>query len=86
MTPISTANNRPGLSRSRSPASPNSAIAITPDGKTVYVANTGTDTVTPISTATNKPGKTDHGRCGALCDRDHAGWEDRLRRCPGRQP
>ncbi|HEY7429491.1 MAG TPA: hypothetical protein VH641_02035, partial [Streptosporangiaceae bacterium] len=35
------------------------AIAITPDGKTVYVVNTGTlpsapgDTVTPIRTATN---------------------------------
>ena len=38
------------------------AIAITPDGKTVYVANGGdamrtSDTVTPIDTATNKVGK-----------------------------
>jgi DNA-binding beta-propeller fold protein YncE len=34
-------------------------IAITPDGKTVYVANIGSGTVTPIDTATNAPdGKT----------------------------
>ena len=41
------------------------AIAVTPDGKTVYVANTwentgrlasGQSTVTPIATATNTPG------------------------------
>ena len=32
-------------------------IAITPDGKTAYVANTGLNTVTPISTATNTAGK-----------------------------
>jgi YVTN family beta-propeller protein len=31
--------------------------AITPDGKTVYVANWRADTVTPITTATNTPGK-----------------------------
>jgi YVTN family beta-propeller protein len=29
------------------------AIVITPDGKTAYVTNTGSDTVTPIRTATN---------------------------------
>ena len=28
-------------------------IAITPNGKTAYVANAPSDTVTPISTATN---------------------------------
>lgn len=33
------------------------AIAMTPDGKTVYVVNPETGTVTPISTVTNKPGK-----------------------------
>ena len=33
------------------------AIAITPDGKTVYVGACGTDTVMPINTATNKAGK-----------------------------
>ena len=32
-------------------------IAITPDGRTVYVANIGSGTVTPIDTATNTPGK-----------------------------
>src|SRR5262249_49777110 len=31
-------------------------IAITPDGKTAYVVNESSGTVTPISTATNKPG------------------------------
>jgi YVTN family beta-propeller protein len=33
------------------------AIAITPDGKTAYVANTNSGTVTPITTATNRAGK-----------------------------
>jgi YVTN family beta-propeller protein len=33
------------------------AIAITPDGKTAYVANADSGTVTPIRTATRKPGK-----------------------------
>jgi hyaluronoglucosaminidase len=32
------------------------AIAITPDGKTVYVPNWDAGTVTPISTTTNKAG------------------------------
>ena len=32
-----------------------SDIAITPDGKTLYVE--GSDTITPISTATNTPGQ-----------------------------
>ena len=35
-------------------------IAITPDGKTAYVANAGLNAVTPISTATNTPGKPIH--------------------------
>jgi DNA-binding beta-propeller fold protein YncE len=30
-------------------------MAVTPDGKTLYVA--GSDTITPISTATNTPGQ-----------------------------
>ena len=34
-----------------------SAIAITPDGKTAYVANSRVNTVTPIDTATNAPGR-----------------------------
>jgi YVTN family beta-propeller protein len=33
------------------------ALAVTPNGKTVYVADFGAKTVTPISTATNTPGK-----------------------------
>jgi YVTN family beta-propeller protein len=33
------------------------AIAITPGGKTVYVANMSSGTVTPITTATNGAGK-----------------------------
>ena len=32
------------------------AIAITPDGKTAYVTNIGSGTVTPIATATNTAG------------------------------
>ena len=32
---------------------PSGLIAITPDGKTVYVTNVGSGTVTPIRTATN---------------------------------
>ena len=55
------------------------AIAITPDGKTVYVANGYSDTVTPITTATNTPGQADQGREGSLPDRYHAEWADRLR-------
>jgi YVTN family beta-propeller protein len=37
----------------RSPA----AVAVTPDGRTVYVANEGSGTVTPIDTATRRPGR-----------------------------
>jgi YVTN family beta-propeller protein len=33
---------------------------ITPDGKTAYVVNQGSNTVTPIATATNKPGRPIH--------------------------
>ena len=56
-----------------------SAIAITPDGKTAYVANHGSGTVTPISTATNTAGTADHGRERPRRDRDHPGRQDRLR-------
>ena len=63
MTPIDLATNTPG-----SPIKVGSApesLAITPDGKTVYVSNTGytnksfvevNASVTPIATATNKVG------------------------------
>ncbi len=58
VTPVNTATNTPGrpIKVARFPQS----IAITPDGKTAYVANSGYDrgnTVTPISTATNTAGK-----------------------------
>ena len=55
MTPITTATNRPGtpIRVGRWPL----GIAVTPDGKTAYVANNNSGTVTPITTATNTPGK-----------------------------
>jgi YVTN family beta-propeller protein len=63
VTPIDTATNMPGepIDVGDEPF----AIAVTPDGKTVYVANTWENTgrpasapgtVTPIATATNTPG------------------------------
>ena len=58
MTPVNTATNTPGRPI-QVPKLPQS-IAITPDGKTAYVANSGYErglTVTPITTATNKPGR-----------------------------
>ena len=60
VTPIDTATNTAGepIDVGNEPL----AIAITPDGKTVYVANTydtdrGPYTVTPINTATSTPGE-----------------------------
>jgi YVTN family beta-propeller protein len=55
ITPINTNTNAPGtpITIAGGPA----AIAITPDGKTAYVANYGlTNSVTPIDTATNTVG------------------------------
>ena len=54
MTPIDTATNAPGtpIPVGSSP----SAIAITPDGMTAYVANSNVATVTPIDLTTNTPG------------------------------
>lgn len=59
VTPIDTATHTPGepIDVGREPL----AIAITPDGRTVYAANTydastSPCTVTPIATATNTPG------------------------------
>jgi YVTN family beta-propeller protein len=51
VTPIRTATNTalPPIKTGRDPVT----IAITPDGKTAYVANNGSGTVTPIRTATN---------------------------------
>ena len=55
MTPIRTATNTPGkpIKVGKFPR----VIAITPDGRTAYVANQDSGTVTPICTATNTPGK-----------------------------
>jgi YVTN family beta-propeller protein len=63
--PISTATNRAGKPIHVGPRPPSVGphaggldfIAITPDGKTAYVANTAFNTVTPINTATNTAGK-----------------------------
>jgi YVTN family beta-propeller protein len=54
VTPIATATNTAGtpIRTGRVPDD----IAITPDGKTVHVANSGLGTVTPIRTATNTAG------------------------------
>ena len=55
VTPVSTATNTPGtpIKLGTQPGS----IAITPDGKTAYIANLSPATVIPVSTATNTPGK-----------------------------
>ena len=66
--PISTASNTPGqpIHVARRPPSfgPHAIgpdfIAITPDGRTGYVADPGMNTVIPISTATNTAGKPIH--------------------------
>jgi len=51
VTPIRTASNT--ALKAITVGSLPFAIAITPDGKTAYVANQYSDTVTPIRTATN---------------------------------
>ena len=58
------------------------AIAITPDGKTAYVTNDASGTVTPIDDRHQHRRAADPGR-RPLCHRDHAGRQDRLRRQPG---
>ena len=56
MTPIDIATKTPGAAI---PVGDNpQGIAITPDGKTAYVVNGGSDTVTPIDTSNNTPGAT----------------------------
>jgi YVTN family beta-propeller protein len=55
VTPIDTATNT-ALAPIPAGTYPD-AIAITPDGKTAYVANVDSDTVTPIATGTNTAGK-----------------------------
>ena len=67
VTPISTATNRAGKPiRVGLPVV--EVMAVTPDGKTVYVTHyegRATDTIVPISTATNKPGSPIHIGSGA---------------------
>ena len=55
MTPIDTAADKAG--KAINVGTGPDAIAITPNGKTAYVANTVSDTVTPIDTATSTAGK-----------------------------
>ena len=72
VTPINTATGTPGkqIHVGRGFLTGPGWIAITPDGKTVYV--TGPGTVTPINTATGTPGTPIHiGRCSPLCDDGH---------------
>jgi hypothetical protein len=54
VTPIALATNTPGAPIKVGIAP--TAIAVTPDGKTVYVLNGWSHTVTPIATATGTPG------------------------------
>ena len=49
------------------------ALAITPDGKTLYVADDGSATVTPIAIATNTARRADSGRSRPPRDRDGPG-------------
>jgi YVTN family beta-propeller protein len=55
VTPITTATDKAG--KAINVGSFPWAIAVTPNGKTAYVANSGSGTVTPIGTATNTAGK-----------------------------
>ncbi len=56
LVPIATASDRVGKPIRLLPGSPET-IAITPDGKTLYVTNNQSDTVLLVSTATNTPEK-----------------------------
>ena len=55
MTPIATATNTAGtpIKVGKRPF----AMVVTPDGRTLYVANMNSNTVTPVTVATNTPGK-----------------------------
>ncbi len=55
VTPMSTAADKPG--KPITVAADAGVIAITPDGKTIYVASDNSDTVTPITTATGRVGR-----------------------------
>jgi len=76
VSPIATATNTAGPSIGVG-AYPY-AIAITPDGKTAYVANENSGTVTR-SRPPPTPRDSDPGGKWPGCHRDHPGWQDRLR-------
>jgi hypothetical protein len=66
VTPVSIATGRPGraitVGANLGPEAATAAIALTPNGKTLYVGTNSDvagqdDTVTPVSTATGRPGK-----------------------------
>lgn len=60
MTPISLATNKAGKAINVAAEATNpvfSAIAVTPDGRTVYALGQGAGVMTPISTAANQVGK-----------------------------
>ena len=77
VAPIQTATNTVGK-HIEVPKWPG-AIALTPNGKTLYAASNPSNTVTPIRTATNKPGKAIKVGKGPP-HRDHSEREDRLHR------
>ena len=58
VTAINTVTNKAGKTTPVGPVGVQpEAMAITPDGKTVYVVNYGNNTVVPVSTATGKAGR-----------------------------
>ena len=83
VTPIRTSTNtalKPIKTGNSHGGSGPDAIAITPNGKTAYVANGGGDSVTPINIATDTALQARQGRVQPRCHRDHTGQQDRLRR------
>ena len=74
MTPIELETNTAGteIKVGENPV----AIAITPDGKTAYVTDTGSNSVTPIELATNKAGSEIKVGTATVRDRDHPGQYD----------
>jgi DNA-binding beta-propeller fold protein YncE len=59
VTPIATATNRPGkpIIVGRGSVGIDTAVAMTPDGRTLYIPDSAPDGVIPFSTVTNTPGK-----------------------------
>ena len=81
VTPINTTTDTAGKAITAG-SGPSFAIAITPNGKTAYVANDDATpgTVTPIRTATNTAGKAIKVGKRPHLHSDHPEREDRLRR------